>query len=673
MRLRSSSFRVAAAASFAATATLAPSVSAADSLHGTRGEIVEKTHAVDLTLSRGHVHMRVVREVHNRGERHDQAMYHLFLPQGAVATGLRTRGAIDGRPVWYEGELLEAELAARRYQELTGIGGYYPKDPALLSWRAQNHLALQVFPCPPKEDKGIGYDLDMPTRWVDGREQLELDTVGLDTSFGVATLHTDVPGAKIYVEGREVAAGTKIRLDGARTIELQPPNVFGGVDGRLASVAFGPDRSLVALRFDAPRQISQVPHGAHVVVALDTSRSLDAVEVAAEMRAASAYLAHFENKQAKVALVGYDRRARDLTPGFVPVPQARALLDGPAFPRANGSAIDEAVSRATALFAKAPTAAPKRVVVIGDLLARESLEPGKIKAPLGSIVHLATIGVGNAADVRRDDDDAWAALPRSTGGVLFHATAPSGPRRTWSDAASVEQAYLELARPVRIDRMVWRVPGVDPALGEGAGLLEEGASIEHRGIQAKLPANATIEGELWSKRYEKKIFASASEGKLWSALVFGTPMVHELSEPEMNVLARAGGAVSPVTSYLAIEPGVRPSTEGLDHGIGEGSGGRGEGIGLGNIGTIGKGAGSAPPDYKGIFASLMAGAVKKCGATGQTTIDVETTIAEVVDVAVKVSGDTRDRARATCVTEATWAVELPEVFRPQRLDLSVSL
>ena len=30
------------------------------------------------------------------------------------------------------------------------------------------------------------------------------------------------------------------------------------------------------------------------------------------------------------------------------------------------------------------------------------------------------------------------------------------------------------------------------------------------------------------------------------------------------ILARHGGAVSPVTSYLAIEPGVRPSTEGIE-------------------------------------------------------------------------------------------------------------
>ena len=60
--------------------------------------------------------------------------------------------------------------------------------------------------------------------------------------------------------------------------------------------------------------------------------------------------------------------------------------------------------------------------------------------------------------------------------------------------------------------------------------------------------------------------------KLWSALVFGSNVLDELSEPEMMTLAMKGGAVSPVTSYLAIEPGVRPSTEGLDWGTGQGFG-----------------------------------------------------------------------------------------------------
>ena len=41
-------------------------------------------------------------------------------------------------------------------EELTGVGGYYPKDPALLSWRSQSQLALQVFPVAPSERRGSG-------------------------------------------------------------------------------------------------------------------------------------------------------------------------------------------------------------------------------------------------------------------------------------------------------------------------------------------------------------------------------------------------------------------------------------------------------------------------------------------------------------------------------------
>ena len=211
----------AAAASVVVTAA-APAV-ADDSLAATRGSITEKAHTVDLVIRRGHARARVVREVHNHGERHDQATFYLGMPEGAVAIGLRTRATLGGRPVWYEGELLEAELAARRYQELTGIGGYYPKDPALLSWRAQDRLALQVFPCPPKEDKAVGYDLALPTSWVEGRDRVELPALGLEERRAVATLRTDVPGGRLFVEGHEVPSGVTLRLDGDRVIELEAP------------------------------------------------------------------------------------------------------------------------------------------------------------------------------------------------------------------------------------------------------------------------------------------------------------------------------------------------------------------------------------------------------------------------------------------------------------------
>ena len=141
------------------------------------------------------------------------------------------------------------------------------------------------------------------------------------------------------------------------------------------------------------------------------------------------------------------------------------------------------------------------------------------------------------------------------------------------------------------------------------------------------------------------------------------------------ILARAGGAVSPVTSYLAIEPGVRPSTEGLD----ENEGGRGEGIGLGGIGTIGYGAGGggsgwSPPDYAALLTERLEEGVGRCGAQGRAHLDVETTRVEIVDVTARVKDDDRARTVARCVEEVAWGVELPAEFaRPVRLGLHVAL
>lgn len=120
-----------------------------DELAGRRGVLEERQHRIELTIGAGHATLVVQRTVENLGGRHDQADWQIYLPATAVATLLRTRGIVDGVPRWFTGELMEAEAAAAKYQELTGIGGYYPKDPALLSWRSQGHLALQVFPIPP--------------------------------------------------------------------------------------------------------------------------------------------------------------------------------------------------------------------------------------------------------------------------------------------------------------------------------------------------------------------------------------------------------------------------------------------------------------------------------------------------------------------------------------------
>src|SRR5690606_22483350 len=152
---------------------------AADEFSALRSDkLVEKRHHIDLRLDRGHATLVVERTVFNGGPRHDEATFWIDLPQGAVATGLRTLGLLHGKPKWFDGELMEAEAAAAKYRELTGSGGYYPKDPALLSWRQQNLLALQVFPCPPGQEKRVEYTLQIPTEYSEGEHRLVLEPLG---------------------------------------------------------------------------------------------------------------------------------------------------------------------------------------------------------------------------------------------------------------------------------------------------------------------------------------------------------------------------------------------------------------------------------------------------------------------------------------------------------------
>jgi len=204
-------------------------VAAADSVDATRYEIVERAHNVEMRVDRGFATLVVQRVVANTGPKSDQATFHLEIPFEAVATRLRTAGVdARGETVWFEGELMEAEAAAHKYQELTGIGGYYPKDPALLSWRSQGLLALQVFPVPPQSTKTVEYTLKMPLTYEHGTYRLELPALGtqeLPARIHITAVH---PEDGINVNGITAAAGgaagggITARADRPLSIELRP-------------------------------------------------------------------------------------------------------------------------------------------------------------------------------------------------------------------------------------------------------------------------------------------------------------------------------------------------------------------------------------------------------------------------------------------------------------------
>jgi hypothetical protein len=593
-------------------------------------------------------------------------VFTIAVPPGGVATRLRTLGALAGRPTWFEGELMEAEAAAAKYLELTGIGGYYPKDPALLSWRAQERLALQVFPCMPGTSKKVDYELLVPTSYADGRWHLELPAMGTEQVAASASVEVGSAGGRAYVDDRPAAAGVPFRLDRARRVSLEH-RTAGPLDGGLASVELGPTRHAVSFHVETAPRLSEVPRGAHVVVVLDGSRSLSWRERDASLAAARAYLGHLRGHGVHVAVTSFARRARDLTPGFVDVDAAIAQIQPDRVPQDNGSEIGEGLARARALLDEAPGSAPRRVLLLSDLEARSSLDAASLRVHLrpGTIAHFATIDDGHAG-LRRDDAHPWATLPRATGGLLWVGSAPA------DEALEPEERdlFAEWVRPRRLDHVVLDAPG-GPEVSVPSS-IDEGQGIEASGIVAQELAAVTISGELWSTPVRHTVLERPGDDERWSARIFGSELLWQLSEAEMMPLAMRGRAVSPVTSYLAIEPGVRRSFEGLEEAE--------AGFGASGFGMAGGSAGGRAPsirmggriDRGAWLRERLGKAAAACKAlTEKIDVRLETTGWEIVDVEITLSP--ADVTKHACLIEQVWALHLPAAFDERRATHQVAL
>jgi hypothetical protein len=471
----------------------------------------------------------------------------------------------------------------------------------------------------------------------------------------------------VAAEGRDqlrvngvLATGASVEASKSIAIELQPA-AGTRISGGLAQVALGPERVLFHGHVDAPAHLGEVPAHAAVAIVLDTSKSM-AAELPAAMAAARAYLRNFA-PSTEVTLVTFDRHVA--TPFGVALPAADALARMQVFaPTAqNGSQVDAAIARADAVLAGSGASA-RRMLVLTDLLTRKALTPlgfAAVALKSGATVHVATIEQGERSSLMRDDDDPWCAFPRKTGGVLWHAEAPVGDRAEL-------HVFEEWARPKRVDHL--KVTGF-PDDFSPPETLDEGAGLEHLGIATTSSERIAIEGELWSRPVTFAAASSPAEERRWSALVFGSPLLDELSEPEQRLLAMKGRAVSPVTSYLAIEPGVRPSIDGLEEDSRGGLGGSGTGSGSG----IGAGRGRLGGRFQDPQAFLdreLEQAWSRCGGTGTATIDLESTRAEVVDVGA-VTLSIPDAKAATCLQEAAWALDLPMSFSAAHADWSVRL
>ncbi len=429
---------------------------------------------------------------------------------------------------------------------------------------------------------------------------------------------------------------------GVATIAVAPPAIDTWLV-RLGRVVASDKHAFGRLEVDVAPELRPVPKHAQVVFAIDASYSIGERGLAAQLDIARAYLTHVPD--AEVELVAYRRHAQRVFGKFVPAKAFAEALAAHPIALGNGSALDEAERLAATALAKRP--GPHRLVIATDELVRPALTEAQRLAALSAlspetVVHVVIPHVDlDSPALDRDDAAPFAPLATRHHGILAQV------RGVPNELKELAPVMLELVRPTRIDQLTVAGFAVDDKL------LREGDGLRIMTADKTAPPQVVLAGKLWSDPVRRVVTPTETFTRATAAFVFGADEHHELSHAEMMTVALLGRAVSPVTSYVAFEPGTRPSTIGLP-GYGTGSGsGYGDGMGAMQGRAI-----HSPPDLGAMIDPAACVAQVKPAATWHVELDVDTTKDEIVDVTI--TGG--DAAMARCLVETVWAVRLDNRF-----------
>ncbi len=429
---------------------------------------------------------------------------------------------------------------------------------------------------------------------------------------------------------------------------------------RLGRVALTGDTQFTRLEVDVAKKLSALPKRLSVTFVIDASYTMESRGLDAQFKLIEAYLSHVPNSE--FSLVAYGRHAEVLTPTFVKaknLAKVRARLEAAGKLRLrNGSFLDRGIAAA------APALAPRKGNQALVLLTDDRLRPAWrteaalaeiAKLPADTIVHVADVAPWGDVDIERDDSNRLFPLAKARGGVFVTA---SGLEE--SKASELRPEVLYLVRPNRIDHVSVEGLGEESekllssdtgADGDNLTVLREGEGRRWMAQVRNAPRQVTLGGQLWSRpivfdaKADREPFNKATAG-----FVFSQDHDEDLSDAEKFVVASYGNVVSPVTSFLAIEPGVRPSVIGL--GV-EGLGGIGSG--LGSRGVLGQ---KRRPRIDWI--NIVDRVQRACAAHGKAEFSVNLSLQsrEIADITL--DSKSTNTAAETCAVEALWKTTLPQ-------------
>jgi hypothetical protein len=709
-------------AALALLASTSSGLAHADHLVATRGEpLIETKHEVEVSVDDGLATITVLRAFRNDGNVADQVEMDVVLPWETVATSLRIKAGSK----WYDGDLMEADMAAVVYRSLTGYGPWKVKDPAILFWDDLGALSLWVFPVNPGAENTIEYTLVQPMGYHDGVYYMRYPALVDQAEMAVPTLsvRSTHKKAKVWINGKKTAQGKAVpvakKLLTQEEVDAYGPSAsvectvdewdetwyeptdredgypFCHSPGEALVAVSAPKIDTVATRYgifdlfmggsivrleiDAAKVLRPAPGKASVVFVVDGSHSFTQEGIDAALDYASAFVPQLPD--ARYEVVVFRRHAQRLLDEFVTANQWKdTLRDVPSdrLTAGNGSNLDAGLVLAAQILE--PRKGPKRIIVISDTHMRSAFTTGLAHEALESldgdrVVHVVDLAPGSAgerAEAVRDDGHDLAPVALGHGGILVDVD--TGRRqKDYRDAAR------ELVRPWKIEDLEILCGGEMIEEIEVPEVLPEGKALRYMFVTDDDAASVTLRGRIWSEEFSRVLPADPDYGAtVVPALVFGTDVYWDLQEEEWMEAATAGGAVSPVTSYLSIEPGVRPSTAGFEEGEGGLMGGAiGASFGFGGLGAVGTGmggSGAPSPDWGALLAGYASKAARPClhgkAITEDVSARIECTYDEIVDLDVYLESD--DSVR-TCVEDALWQIRLSDAFDRYSLEYVVDI
>lgn len=379
-----------------------------------------------------------------------------------------------------------------------------------------------------------------------------------------------------------------------------------------------------------------IPARAHLVVAIDSSRSLRPEAFQAQLRVAEAWLK--SHLGPKVALLTYDREVHPATQGFVTLEQALDALRNLPRDLRNGSYQDLALAEAGRLLR--PVKGDGRVLLLGD---------GHVRAAL------------TALGVR-------AALPAARRPVLVGLVAS-----TAHDSLGIEELLGDFPGTVsRIDpeSPVARLPELlTPQSIDDIELVPEPV---HASIPLR-PINLAA-GESLPEPHRHGSGAVTRAGRL-SYRIWGTPYVRwvtptaQLSRLEAAWRSRSGCAdgnvqrlaqsVTPLSSLLVVVPGRLDSAEAEDSRLATWTcGGTCEDCEAGDIPNHGVAAAPRVSNPAPEWLDAEWQRIRAVCGVPRASVVLETDGIEIADVALSPSGDKTTAVQQTCLRDAAWSLTL---------------